>query len=81
MKAIKKPIPIEVVVFGEVEPPPFVNCRPKIGGGWEVWNQPGQAWVLVKEGDYLNVSDANDIYPIPKGVFEASYDIVKEKGQ
>lgn len=81
MKAIKRPIPITVVVFD-----PTIAAanqwtgllRPKVGRGWEIWNERHASWIGVQPGDYLNVSDPGDVYPIAKGVFDATYDIVDE---
>lgn len=45
---------------------------------YEVWNQAGRAWVGVRIGDFIRVDMPGDIYPIPRDVFEGTYDLVQE---
>jgi hypothetical protein len=81
MKAIKKPIPIEVVVFDPAAPltlPIFVVWRRNDPLGYSVFNALHGSWIDVQIGDYLNVSDqtGRDIHPIDRATFERTYDVV-----
>lgn len=81
MKAVKKPIPIEVVEF---QPdtrgvlPVSVMWRSNSDDTYAVFNSLHNSWIEVKPGDYLNVNDqtGRDIYPIDRETFERTYDIV-----
>lgn len=79
MKAIKKPIPIEVEEFQpNVQPwPKQVHSTPQ---GYEVFNALHESWIKIQPGDYVNVTDKSgqDIYPIDRATFERTYDIVKD---
>lgn len=81
MKAIKRPIPIDVVKFppdaGDVIPVD-VTLRSSEKGRWEVWNALHASWVGFSEGDYLNVTNEQDVYPIEAQVFAVTYDVVDE---
>lgn len=75
MQAIKKPIPIEVAEF--TGGPSFqYQQRPKIGGGFEIWNALHGSWIGIEKGDYINVTNPQDTYPIQRKVFEETYDVV-----
>jgi hypothetical protein len=84
MKAIKKANPINVV---EVTSLPAVqggldNVRIRARAGefghrFEVWNALHQSWIGVNVGDYLNVTDAGDVYPIDADYFAQNYEVVK----
>ena len=81
MKAIKKPIPIEVVVFDPLGPGhPGVKIGAGAGTEYKpaVWNALHQSWIGLSPGDYLNVTNPKDIYPIAKAVFETTYEVVEE---
>lgn len=78
MKAVKKPIPIEVVEFDPDDIPNGVqisgNDDPPEAYG--VFNQLHSSWIGIKRGDYLNVTDLTDVYPIDRATFERTYTVV-----
>lgn len=71
MKAVKRPIPIEVVQFTLAAPPACVQAR--ADGSHFVWNELHQSEINIKPGDYLNVTSPGDIYPIEEAVFASTY--------
>ena len=75
MKAVRKPIPVEVVQVGSVEAVaaqyPFI-----IFSGFRVYNELHDSFVGFKLGDYLCVEDPHDVYPIDRALFERSYTVV-----
>lgn len=80
MKAVKKPIPIEVVQFGPralTHLPSYVQWR-HADSKYSVFNARHSSWIDVKIGDYLNVTDTTgrDIYPIDRETFDRTYDVV-----
>jgi len=76
MKAIKKPILVDVVRFdAETDLPPAVRVR-FTEKRWTVWNQLHDSWIGVTPGDYLNVTTPGDIYPIDAAYFAEHYDLV-----
>lgn len=80
MKAVKKPIPIEVEEFQpeKLPWPPQVHAKP-LKGCYEVFNDLHQSWITIQPGDYVNVTDktGRDIYPIDRATFARTYDIVE----
>lgn len=87
MKAVKKPIPIEVEEFQPDKLPwPGKMCSgtyeiksPYAGAVfYRVFNELHNSWINVNPGDYLNVSDktGRDIYPIDRATFERTYDVL-----
>ena len=81
MKAVKKPIPIEVVRFdgGTASIPDGVSYsnNPLEFGGWAIFNRARADWLPLKVGDYLNVTDLNDVYPISAEYFAAHYEVIE----
>lgn len=81
MKAVKKPIPITVEVFDPHKKPWPRNVqedRSGLGGvEYFVWNALSGEKRSIEPGDYVNVTDDSDTYPIKRQVFEATYDIVR----
>jgi hypothetical protein len=56
MKAIKKPVPIEVVVYdpaGTAHPGVQIGAGAGTGGQTAVWNELHKSWIGLSEGDYL----------------------------
>lgn len=86
MKAIlaaKKPIPITVVAFENDVPglPEFVRVEMEqlVGTNlvqFKVWNELHKSFIGFKIGDYLNVTDANDVYPIDRDYFDKHYEVL-----
>lgn len=80
MKAIKKPIPITVEQFQPERTPWPPNVHADLSGlgaaEYFVWNALHGAKIPIERGDYINVTDANDTYPIKADVFRATYEIV-----
>lgn len=47
------------------------------GVSFRVWNDLHRSFVGVKPGDFLRVDDLNDVYPIDRATFEATYEEVE----
>jgi hypothetical protein len=62
---------------GTAHPGVQIGAGAGTGGQTAVWNELHKSWIGLSEGDYLNVSNPGDIYPISKAVFEATYEVVK----
>lgn len=82
MKAVKKPIPIEVVIFDPhtTDLPAYVQWRSNEQAfTYAVFNALHSSWIEVKPGDYLNVNDrtGHDIYPIDRATFERTYYVIE----
>lgn len=76
LKATKKPITITVIRAQDIElyREQFhieVDDR-------TIYNQNAKEYKRFQEGDYINVTDPNDIYAIPKEYFESNYVVVME---
>lgn len=84
MKAIKKPIPITVQVFDPQQHPWPLNVHVRnmrsIGAApaYLVWNVQHKIYIPVEPGDYVNVTNADDTFPIKPDVFMATYDVVAD---
>lgn len=82
MKAVKKPIPITVEEFRPDRKPWPMNVQADDSGlnGREyfVWNQLHGSRIGLKPGDYVNVSDPADTYPIDSETFNRTYDVVEQ---
>lgn len=76
MKARKKPIVIDVVVFDLTQPHLGVDLREQ-NGLWQVYNLTRDEWTYLGPGDLLNVTDLNDVYPISSEYFADHYEIVE----
>lgn len=75
MKAIKKPIPIEVTELRAGESLP-------LGVIWKdgflyVRNKLHNSDIQTKFGDFINITNPDDIYPIEKDVFKNTYDVIE----
>jgi len=83
MKAIKKPIPIEVILLEDLLKQKREDIEIKRGGpiDYQIYNRKHQSWIGCELHDYINVTDINDTYPIAKDVFEATYQIIHEENQ
>jgi hypothetical protein len=81
MRAIKRPIPIEVTVFEPSQKPWPIGVEDVLlegspTGRYRVWNELHKSWISLDPGDYVNVTAPGDTYPIAKAVFDSTYDIV-----
>lgn len=79
MKAIKKPIPIEIVEFDPNSLSPdgvSISGNDEEPSAFAVFNKLHSSWIGLKPGDYLNVTDLGDVYPIDRATFERTYDVV-----
>lgn len=79
MKAVKKPIAIDVTVFEASRVPEGVKVKYDNSPeslGWHVFNELHGSWIGVKEGDFLNVTSLQDVYPIDASYFSMNYDVV-----
>lgn len=81
MKAMKKPIPITVEEFQpDQEPWPNGVSYDIDGNGareYYVVSTLHGVKVPLEAGDFVNVSNEKDLYPIKRDVFYATYDIVE----
>lgn len=80
LTAVKKPIPITVVEFvAPTEAAPLQeHVQQRDDGTFFVFNAKHQSEINLAPGDYLNVTDAGDVYPIARDVFERTYDLVTD---
>lgn len=76
MKAVKKPIPIEVEEFRPDHRPWPTNVL-RAEGRFVVWNATQGTYIPINPGDYVVVENGSDSYPIPRCVFDAVYDIIE----
>lgn len=85
MKAIKKPIPIDVEEFQPDRRPWPLGVVNNVTGDdlttpqYQVWNALHSSWITIQPGDYVNVVDGQDLYPIDRATFERTYDIVEAR--
>ncbi len=82
MKAIKKPIPIEIEEFQPHRRPwPICVEEGETGSTMRycVVNKLHGSRIGIKPGDFINVSDktGTDIYPIDRDTFMKTYDIIE----
>ena len=78
MKAVKRPIPIEVVEF---HPDTVLQLGVIFMGtpnGYRVFNNLHKSYIGVEIGDFLNITNLDDVYPINREVFFNTYDVVEE---
>lgn len=83
MRAVKKPIPIEVVTFDPTPGAMPANINTRIRPGdegptHELWNELHQSWVGINQGDVINVNTPGDFYPITQEVFAKTYDVLPD---
>lgn len=80
MRAVKKPIPIDVVEFNGMSPLEVKTRRRHVGDddnpSHEIWNAKHESWIGLNVGDYINVTDLGDTYPIARDVFARTYDVL-----
>lgn len=79
MKAVKKPIPIEVEEF-QPDRLPWPLRVHSDDAGYYVLNELHGSSIKIQPGDYVNVTDktGRDIYPIDRATFERTYDVMAE---
>lgn len=77
MKAIKKPIPIEVEEFQPDNRQWPHGVDKGDDGHYFVFNSLHKSAIRLEAGDFVNVTDLNDLYPIKRAIFYATYDVVK----
>lgn len=83
MKAVKKPIPIEVEEFQpsmSVWPMCCESGQGDYAGQYVVYNALHGSYIQIKPGDYINVTDRSgrDIYPIDRETFYRTYEVLAE---
>lgn len=83
MKAIKKPVPIEVEEFIPSKQP-WPQCVGKIdltdhAVEYYVYNKLHDSRIKIQSGDYINVTDitGTDVYPIEAAVFRKTYTVIE----
>lgn len=75
MKAVKKPIEVDVWKIGNLSDiPEWVNIRVDDGGVWVVSTLEGD--MKAHTGDYLIRGVRGELYPCKKEIFEETYDVV-----
>jgi hypothetical protein len=78
MKAVKRPIPIEVEEFQPDKTPWPLGVKASVNAGeYFVWNELHASRINIKPGDFVNVTVASDVYPIDRETFDRTYDVVK----
>lgn len=75
LKAVKKQIEIQVIRAQDLESH-REQFHIELDANGYILNQNTQEYRRAVEGDYINVTDPNDIYPIPRTYFEENYVIV-----
>lgn len=75
---IKRAIPILAVEANSSDQlhllaPTLLTWRKTRIDGGEVYNKLHDSWIGFKFGDVLNISNRDDVYPIERAVFEATY--------
>ena len=80
MKAVKKPIPIDVQLFDPDAIPPSIPLNVTFRGdsGWQIWNPLHKSFINLKKGDYVNITNPEDTYPIEAEVFQNTYEVISE---
>ncbi len=77
---VKNPTPIEAleaVSSDDLHAREIKFRKTRIDGG-EVYNELHDSWIGFKFGDVFNITNSQDIYPIERKVFEATYRKVDE---
>jgi hypothetical protein len=75
MRAINKPREIEVVQYqagGDLPPGVFI----REDGKASVWNELHGSAIRLEPGDFVNITDPRDYYPIKREVFEKTYTLL-----
>lgn len=77
MKAIKRPIAIEVITLEELlkQEREDIEIR-KEDGSFQIFNRLHKSWIKLELEDYVNITDLFDTYPISKKVFDETYQTV-----
>jgi hypothetical protein len=90
VKAVKKPIAIDVMEWTEHSRPPATVLIAKArivskcstmsvaNDGWKVYNGLHNCWICFNTGDFLNITLPGDVYPIARSVFQETYDVVED---
>lgn len=91
MKAVKKPIPVDVwqMLGHDIEivsfdlPPQWVIDAASWGvvrrtglGEWEIHTPEGV--MCAYDGDYLVKGVVGELYPVQRGIFEKTYEVLQE---
>jgi hypothetical protein len=81
LHAIKKPIQIQVEEFQpHITPWPKgvqVDQLEKDPVEYFVYNELRGTRAFLLPGDYVNVTNEHDLYPIARSVFDATYDVLR----
>lgn len=81
MKLRKRPIEIEafqVTLNASMPPQLWLRTRWTHERGYEVYNELHDKWLGFALGDYVNVTDPRDYYPIHRDYIERCYETVRE---
>ena len=79
MQAVKKPTPItvlEIIDMSSVPPDISVERTGNSEFPFQIWNHMSKQWIQFQAGDFLNITNLQDVYPIPKAVFYETYYVV-----
>jgi len=77
MRFRKKPIEIEAVRVMDVRKgplDPYLRLLAPYGAVMEVYNRLHDSWIKVRPGDWINITDINDLYPIAESYFHEHYE-------
>ena len=72
---IKKPTPqefLEAIGMDDLNARNLKWQKTAIDGG-EVWNERYKMWIEFTFGDVLNITDSQDVYPVPREIFLSTY--------
>lgn len=76
IKYFKKRIEIKLVEFVKGESNPYVSFRPD--GSAFVWSNHNHSEQNLEPGDFINITDLKDVYPVSKIKVAELYDKVDE---
>lgn len=75
----KKPITIEATQWKKMGDHPHVVLQNMGGGKMEYRIKTLEGWMLVRPGDWIVTGIQGEQYPVKKEIFEATYELVREK--
>lgn len=75
VKAIKKPVVITFEKFTGYSD--NVKVQDKEDDTYAVYNKLHNSWIGLKIGDYINIENPEDNYPVDAKYFEEHYEIVE----
>lgn len=73
----KKPIAIDVICITADNRDEWPDEVKRTEAGYEVYNALHDSWIKFKSGDWINITDPKDRYPIDAATFAATYEAVE----